>query len=406
LDQSVKIILNSFTTPNCSLIYFLYLHAITTFIVAIQSVRHHEVAVYNKTGKLPENLLEQYRNVTSLVATHLNLTTLSRAFRYRYFDQLKDLDLSHNKLTVIEKYEFTGMRGLETLSLANNLIEQLDDQALLGLGKLQRLNLSHNKLTSFTTWYTFFYVLINLNELKLDNNQLKTIDFEMFGFSRQLLTLELQNNEIEEVEYNGFRFDQEFVGRKLNLSNNNLKDVNFLGQCKKMQNLDLSNNINMTLSEQSFEKNTDLKNLKLQNVSLDILGEEIYEMFRFILNLEQLDMGYNNLSTFNFSRMPNLKHLETVNLIGNPLQELVIVDLEERFPKLKKIIITDQELDNTTLKYLKQCYRIIIKPNYRIILEPCQSGVNYFELVLLSLLPLGDVAWTLMSAIQQICQYR
>lgn len=75
---------------------------------------------------------------------------------------LKHLDLSGNKLTVIEKDVFP--QSIAALILNNNKINSIDLSNLL---YLRELNLNNNKLTKIDFSYN-----TNLKKLEINNNQL------------------------------------------------------------------------------------------------------------------------------------------------------------------------------------------------------------------------------------------
>jgi Leucine rich repeat len=161
-------------TTFYSVVCFLFLQAITTINATVDSV-----LVYDKIGKLPGNLLEQYPNITSLQATNLELTGFSYTFQIRH-GKLKHLDLSHNHLTeLLIPFAFYGLRNLEILSLANNRLEQLNPVDFFGLDKLQSINLSHNRIQHIHI--RAFVNAIEVRELKLDHNQLDIANFMLFG---------------------------------------------------------------------------------------------------------------------------------------------------------------------------------------------------------------------------------
>jgi Leucine rich repeat len=133
------------------------------------------VLVYDRIGELPENLLEQYPQITSLQATNLELTGLSYTFQTNQ-GSLKHLNLSHNHLSKLDyTCSFLALNNLETLSLANNRLAELEPNRFYGLKKLQSLNLSHNRLQHLQV-KVFGYV-IKVRELKLDHNQLELVNF-------------------------------------------------------------------------------------------------------------------------------------------------------------------------------------------------------------------------------------
>jgi Leucine-rich repeat (LRR) protein len=187
------------------------------------------VLVYNKTGELPGNLLEQYPEITSLQATNLELTGFSHAFQTKH-DKLKHLDLSSNHLS--ELGSFLGLKNLETLSLANNRLEKLEPIRFYGLEKLQSLNLSHNRLQHLNA--LVFYYVKEVRELKLNHNQLDIVNFMLFAKMVKMALLDLSNNQIkkiEKIEKIQYHANYENFGshslEHLDLEHNRLQSFNF-----------------------------------------------------------------------------------------------------------------------------------------------------------------------------------
>jgi Leucine-rich repeat (LRR) protein len=265
-------------TPNTffSVVCFLFLQAITTINATVDS----SVLVYNRTGELPGNLLEQYPEITSLQATNLELTGLSYAFQTKHY-KLKHLDLSHNHLSKLDyTCSFIGLKILETLSLANNRLEKLESFGFYGLEKLQSLNLSHNRLQHLDA--PVFYYVKEVRELKLDHNQLDIVNFMLFAKMVKMALLDLSNNQIKKIQYHpqykqfGMSHSLEHLDLGLNhLESFNLNEIPNFGN---LTQLDLQGNnlTNLTTGElgQRFPK------LKTINISGHKLDSATLETFR------------------------------------------------------------------------------------------------------------------------------
>jgi Leucine-rich repeat (LRR) protein len=355
-----------------------------------ESTTEDLVVVYDQTGELLEDLIKRHPKMTSLEATNSNLTTLPKVFQGRQCF-LKNLDLSYNHLTELETYQFYQIVNLESLSLANNRLTNLKGSTFQRLGNVQRLNLSHNHLENLEL--TVFDPLYSLKELKLDNNHLKAVKLSWFIRATKLTNLELQCNQIENIEKIGYaRESHNFSVQELNLSSNSLSDLSFLADCKYLNSLDLSNNINANFNDQTFEHNNQLMNLTMQNVSLNRVGEGFPRIFNS-LNLQQLDIGYNHLESMDFRQMPKWQILRGLKLTGNALKVFIIGDLADCCPNLKAIDITGHQLDESTLESLMQyCH------DHHIFLRLNASKVDHFVYIswfLMGFIVLVDIVLTL-----------
>jgi Leucine-rich repeat (LRR) protein len=140
--------------------------------------------------------MNQHLNITSIQATNLKLTKLSKAFsKTRCF--LKSLNLSHNRIAELDNYEFYGLESLENLSLANNLLTYIKDYAFQNLGNIQRLDISHNHLQQLEPGV--FKPLKSAKELNVNNNRLIMANLTLYDNTEKLVTLNLSNNRIETI---------------------------------------------------------------------------------------------------------------------------------------------------------------------------------------------------------------
>jgi Leucine-rich repeat (LRR) protein len=306
-----------------------------------------ELIYKNKTGVLPKDLMERYPNITSLVATNSKLTELSRAFRRKQLF-LKNLDLSQNLLTEIREWEFCGLSNLKTLSLAKNLLKILVVKAFYGLGVIQQIILSQNRLQQLDV--QFYHTV---EELRIDNNRLETFNMALIVSKKsQIRKLQLQNNQIV-----GIKLNKKILVRELNLSGNNIVDFSFLSYCTSLESLDLSINVNAALYRWTFKENPNLRILTMQNVSLNREMAWYNVLSYSNSNLEELDVGFNDLESINFERMPNLPKLRSMNLTGNELTEFNTSKLTAHCGNLSEIDITGNKMNDSTLEALVQYCR-------------------------------------------------
>jgi Leucine-rich repeat (LRR) protein len=92
---------------------------------------------------------------------------------------LKTLNLGENIIRSIALKTFENCVNLEYLDLSNNRIEVLDEGIFSGLVSLKTLNLQNNKIRSIST--KTFTQLRKLEQLFLMNNQIEVIDNSLFN---------------------------------------------------------------------------------------------------------------------------------------------------------------------------------------------------------------------------------
>ena len=163
---------------------------------------------------------------------------------------LKELDLAHNEIEVIENLD--DLINLEVLNLVNNRIKEikgLDNlsnleelnlsgnriikiEGLDNLENLEKLNLSRNKIVEMEGYKK----LIKLKSLRLGNNQIK----EISGLENliNLEVLDLKFNQIKELK--GFKTLKKL--KYLSLTGNNIKEIPDFSELDNVKEVNLRNN--------------------------------------------------------------------------------------------------------------------------------------------------------------------
>jgi hypothetical protein len=290
-------------------------------------------------GTIPLALLSKYPNITKVKAIDVKLKHLLGSFR-SHLQTIKYLYLSDNLLESIENWAFSRLNILEKLIIKNNEIKKLGKNAFEGLAKLEILDLSQNHIKDLP--FELLRPLSSLKTLKINDNFLSVLELEIFRGTK-ISTLELQNNKIHTI----YDANEVLFIKRLILRNNNLISASFLMKLVHLEELDLSDNQNIRLDKQTFKENSDLLELFLKNVNLAQLKDILYHLFVFAISLQHLDLGNNDLTTFNIAKMSNNIHLLILNLDHNNLKEIDFKILPQKYPKLKNISITANEWNST-----------------------------------------------------------
>lgn len=136
-----------------------------------------------------------FRNVKNeLLNLNLSFNKLSilSAKYFKYMIKLKILDLSFNKIFKLEQDVFKVNLNLEVLDLKENGLKNLHVDCFKGLFRLEYLNLSGNFLVYLEE--NLFSDLKSLIDLDLSNNRLKNIGPNTFISMEYLLNLNLAQN--------------------------------------------------------------------------------------------------------------------------------------------------------------------------------------------------------------------
>ena len=104
-------------------------------------------------------------------------------------NNVTQLDLGGNKLSIIRENDFVNIRYLRVLILADNAISSLECRCFLNLSYLERLDLRNNEITSFTQ--DTFVGLESLRVLLLSGLPLTSYPTEFVSYTRELRVLSL-----------------------------------------------------------------------------------------------------------------------------------------------------------------------------------------------------------------------
>ena len=110
-------------------------------------------------------------------------------------ENLRNLNLTMNNISIIEEDSFEDMQMLTSLSLSYNDLRSLEDQTFeWGPEKLEILKLDHNKIEVIRQ--NIFKELIFLEEIDLSYNRINYIHPATFKMLEKLKILKLNNNQL------------------------------------------------------------------------------------------------------------------------------------------------------------------------------------------------------------------
>lgn len=320
-------------------------------------------------GQFNGNAFDHFYNLHSLNLSHTNLTSItSTSTNSKRFNYLKIFELvfdtSHNKFT----------------SIPIRLFEHTP--------KLRNIDLSFNNITAFDA--DDFSKIPDQAIIKLNNNPLRRIDGKIFlplHFRMNIVDITWDNVEEFDISHMGGQFNFSFEDDALAYGKNeltfnehqhsqhyhckhfnaehfrNLKVFNASGTRVKdmikaiglfgssIEVLDLSRNSIEQLDGDAFDRFTNLKYLNLRQTGLLSLD---FNDFRYCAELKVLDISYNWLNSIKFTPTnESFTNLETINMIGNKLEEVDFYT-PSNFPKLTSVGISK---NNFTCAYLIEFHR-------------------------------------------------
>ncbi|CAG2205894.1 PPP1R7 [Mytilus edulis] len=198
------------------------------------------------------------------------------------FKKLRVLDLSCNYIDRIEN--LSENVDIRELKMYGNRIHQLEN--LYSLKELSNLQLQHNKIKTIGELILFVNYLPNLEELNASNNRLRTVDF----------------NRCKKLQ-------------DIDLSGNDLKDINGLKGMGNLQILNVSNNRITTIKQVGKLRSKLLTELYAAD---NHISELSYIPTSFPV-LEILNISRNNVASFEeVCSLNSLEELSELFISGNP----------------------------------------------------------------------------------------
>ena len=122
-----------------------------------------------------------FQTLTNLKTLKLN-NNLLRAVNAEWFNNvslsLRDLDLSGNRLGAIRETDLVHVKHIERLNLSKNNISEIDENCLVD-SEIRELDISHNQLTLMP--FSFINTLKQLTILNINNNSVVTLNYRDTG---------------------------------------------------------------------------------------------------------------------------------------------------------------------------------------------------------------------------------
>ncbi|CAG7817112.1 unnamed protein product [Allacma fusca] len=294
----------------------------------VVQLRHLNLG-YNHMWNLPDGLLCQVSNLQSLNLTHNLLSELAdlglppvKSSHYlkttggasSCLAELRSFDISHNTLRSLGRGRLERMKRLQDLHLDHNWLEELHDEALIGLSQLRTLNLSSNRLVALPP--KFFSNSKFLRDLDLHNNSLTSLSSEALLPLEHLQVLDVSSNSLTATDGEPFKGLVRLV--ILNLSKNQIQTLtpSTFKELYTLQVLDLSMNQIGTIDRDTFMSISNLHSLNLARNRLRVISAH---MFDGLYVLHKLILDYNQITTMDVDSLKNCTSLQDLGLVGNQL---------------------------------------------------------------------------------------
>ncbi|KAF7987344.1 hypothetical protein HCN44_003106 [Aphidius gifuensis] len=369
--------------------------------------------------KLTKNWLTTNYSISSLTFAENELSLIEKnSFSSIIFDNLKSLIILKSKIPKLSKYIFNELDHLQSLSIQENKILQVDDNLFENiadtletlvlddainntnifinmtknchLSKVQLLSLQRNHFDNLPD--NFFNDTPNILSLYMDWSNIKTINSSIFKSTTKIQQIFLNNNQLTTLPANIFnpiikknsnlritmidnpwKCDCKFLWIK-NIMNNNPNLFSTIPECKSPDyNIGLNFKQasfcgNLTSSEVSSDENytdiscDDIKNLNLPNLTL--LNKLKLPNYNDNFSIKKLN---NNSILININNNEKFKNLiwfkadisSKINCIKNLKNSIILNNFDDDSDY--KFCV----LDNNTIDNYLNCLELNTKSNYQ-----------------------------------------
>ncbi|KAG5835856.1 hypothetical protein ANANG_G00248450 [Anguilla anguilla] len=252
--------------------------------------------------------------------------------------QLKALSLEGNDITTVPEGAFNGLPNLEWINLSKNKLTSsgIHPQVFKGLKFLTRLYMDGNLLEFIPS-----ELPPSLQELKINENNLRGINENSMQNLKNLITLELEGNMLSEGNVAPSAFLPLAQLSYLRLGRNHFRTIP-QGLPASLQELHLENNVIEEISETVFNHSRNLNIVVLRHNRLD---ETRIAPLAWInhKHLESIDLSHNKLYHVPSFLPRSLVHLV---LVGNQIERIPGYVFAHMDPGIEYLYLSFNKLDS------------------------------------------------------------
>ncbi|XP_030757061.1 leucine-rich repeats and immunoglobulin-like domains protein 1 [Sitophilus oryzae] len=262
---------------------------------------------------------------------------------------LHGLVISSGEIGDVDASAFKGLASpLQALGLPNNQLYTVPIKALESLPELDRLDLSGNKLKMLDG--QSFKGLRNLSFIDVSNNLITKISPNAFDSLPQLKILRLRGNKITLAGIT--KLNSQSTIEDLDLSENTL--VGPLGpktfpKMESLKDLQLSHNSLSSIKMGALQGLTNLTSLRLQHNLIDVIEDHAFIHLTALVNL---DLAHNRIVAVSGASLAHLNQLTDLDLRHNFLRALT-ADLIQPLKSLKVLKLDENDISIVASDALK-----------------------------------------------------
>lgn len=269
----------------------------------------------NKLTYIGPDIFHPLRSLEYIDLNHNEIDTVTRG-TFSDLSNLEDLLLSFNGISEIEERAFEGLFSLQRLTLSNNLLDWLNPEWLHSMGQLYTLLLDHNRI--FRIGDYVFWNLKQLNKLSLSGNEIKTIEPKAFVGLENLGFLYLDENRMRHVPAHALKIFNKM--NTITMDRNPIVSISAFD----FYNLSASQlNLNEMPLLSTVHKNAFVNLQKLEILQIHNNPNLVFfdrEAFNNTPNLSELFLHGNQLRVLEVGVFSSLPALSVVSFYGNPVR--------------------------------------------------------------------------------------
>lgn len=249
--------------------------------------------------------------------------------------QVEFVYLMHNNLNDVEGSPFELFENVRNINFGVNLLERIKRNYFDGARKIDFLNFQSNLIHSIEPGS--FDELTQLEYVYLDDNCLSSIPDRLFFHTTSIRNVFLQQNRLESLPSTFVQPSQRLYG--LNVAENRLRDISNLFRLKGLMALIASNNKLNPINADGIN-DSGMVSLNVDNTTISSV-----EFLGRLQRLRELYASHNAITSFDVDKLAGNSELAYVSLQNNPLKTLNIVNVNEIFPKLAVLDISNSALE-------------------------------------------------------------
>ncbi|EJQ90693.1 hypothetical protein IGW_04225, partial [Bacillus cereus ISP3191] len=277
-----------------------------------------KIPIYDSNGEIVQNIKWQGEEGTLNNGSVKWNSTGEKVYEFKLETDSAESQILFNGTVyqnIVEKHEYINIiqdKNLQKFINKNglgraNLELSITKEDLLQIKSLKIVDGKNQGITDISG----LEYMTNIEELVLDNIELKNVDF--ISNLRSLKAVKLTSNQLENIEPLS-KLDKL---EKIDISDNNVKDIRPLFTLNAMKNLNVSNN---KLNDASLQEIQQLKNLEVLKLNHNEISN--VEAISEISMLNELELVGNKV--VDITPLSKLKNLQWLDLSDNKIQDISI----------------------------------------------------------------------------------